>query len=135
MNSTERQGLYARAEAVGFPFAHHSGSEHVAGPEKWRRIDTLPLAAIREIVPQLEAHEDQARRDAERTTRDEHRDADAARRRVPLTDTDPEFAEVRGMAAAAAAAHATSEMPITRGQGDALLAVMRDVLAELQRRG
>lgn len=133
----EHQAVLDEARRIGFPYVHHSGSMHLAGEEQWtRNLPTLPLAALRELPPQLEAHAAAFTRHTDFAAREEQRDADAARRRVPLDPNDPndaEAAEIRAMREDAAAAHARSEMPMTRGQGDALLATMRDVLDALRK--
>ena len=134
----EHQAVLDEARRIGFPYCIHSGSMHLAGEEQWtRNIPTLPLAALRELPPQLEAHAAAFTRHTDFAAREEHRDADAARRLVPLDPNDPndaEAAEIRAMREGAAAAHATSEMPMTRGQGDALLSLMRELLDETRRR-
>jgi len=130
------QAVLDEARRIGFPFVHHSGSMHLAGEEQYtRNVPTLPIAALREIEPQLAAHAEQARRDAESTTRESERDAAAARRLVPLDPNDPNdpyTAQARQMAEDAARAHAESQLPATRQQASDMLSVLERIAAAVE---
>jgi len=131
----EHQAVLDEARRIGFPYCIHSGSMHLAGEEQWtRNIPMLPLAALRELPPQLEAHAAAFTRHADFAEREVQRDADAARRRVPLTASDPEGADVRMMAEDAARAHAESQLPATRQQAGEILSVIERIANALEKR-